>query len=64
MENNGKTMTELELIKEAKKCPYYGCAGKRVCTYYSWTTTCTYPDCNKKCLFYGGTVYEHAKKKS
>ena len=35
------------IITEAKRCPYYGCAGVRVCTYYSWTTHCPYPNCDK-----------------
>jgi hypothetical protein len=54
---------EDEAIKQAKKCPYYGCAGTRICTYYSWTTHCPYPSCDKEDLFYGGTVYEHFNDK-
>ena len=56
-------MTDNEAIKQAKKCPYYGCAGTRICTYFSWTTHCPYPSCDKEDLFYGGTVYEHFNDK-
>ena len=45
-------MIDNEAIKQAKKCPYYGCAGTRICTYYSWTTHCPYPSCDKEDLFY------------
>lgn len=46
-----------EIIEEAKKCPYYGCAGTRVCTYYTWTTRCNYPDCDKL-KWSGRSAYE------
>lgn len=49
---------ERKELAEAKKCYYYGCAGRRICTYYSWTSTCTYPKCNKQ----GGRAY-HVKNK-
>ncbi len=47
-----------EVLRNAKKCPYYGCAGTRVCTYYSWTTHCPYPDCDKG-EWNGYTAYEN-----
>lgn len=48
-------------IKDAKKCPYYGCAGTRICTYYSWTTDCHYPNCNKR-EWNGETAYDNNVK--
>lgn len=55
-------MAEPKKKKEARKCPYYGCAGTMVCTYYPWTTTCAYPNCNKPDLWNGGNIYENLKK--
>lgn len=49
--------------KLAKQCYYYGCAGTMICTYYSWTTSCTYPKCNKKDLSTNKSAYEATKKK-
>ena len=53
-----KAFKEELLIKKAKKCPYYGCAGTRICTYHSWTTHCPFPDCDKKNLWTGLSAYD------
>lgn len=55
-------MPKEEIINEASKCPCYGCAGVMICTYHSWTTTCTYPKCNKTNLLTGQSVYEYEKR--
>jgi len=48
-------------IEKARKCAYYGIAGTRICTYYPYTTPCTYPNCDKKDLFWGGAAYKPMK---
>ena len=48
--------------EKAKQCYYYGCAGTMICTYYPWTTNCTYPKCNKKDLSTNKSAYEAAIK--
>lgn len=55
-------MSNEQIIENAKKCPYYGCAGTMVCTYYSFTTTCTYPKCNKNSLSSKSNVYDYYVK--
>lgn len=56
-------MKQEEITHKAKQCPYYGCAGTMVCTYYSWTSPCTYPKCDKEDLWTGLSTYEvHAKQ--
>lgn len=57
-----KEFKEDLLIKKAKKCPYYGCAGTRICTYYSWTTHCPFPDCDKTDCWTHLPVYEATQK--
>jgi hypothetical protein len=54
---------EKQLLEEAKQCYYYGCAGRRICTYYTYTTTCTYPKCDKPGYGESKTAYQKNQQK-